>query len=177
MTDPIATMIASGQSTHIRKVEADDLAAISHHEYTVSIDEPQGDLGRLTELFAEAGFWREESGAVAIVETASGRLVGTAQFYRPGPCIHGLEIGYIIHREDDRGKSYASQAARLLSDHLFEARPQFHRHQLTIDVDNVASWYVAEHCGFQREGILRSAGFDPDNPSDDYIYSRIRGDI
>jgi RimJ/RimL family protein N-acetyltransferase len=172
MTDPIVT----GQSIHIRKVMASDLETISHHEFTVSIDEPQGDLGRLRTLFAEAGFWRIEAGAVAIVETASGRLVGTAQFYRPGPCIHGLEIGYIIHSEDDRGKSYASQAARLLSDHLFEARPQFHRHQLTIEVDNIASWHVAERCGFQREGILRSAGFDPDNPSDDYIYSRIRSD-
>jgi len=44
MTDPIATMIATGQSIHIRKIAANDLAAISHHEYTVSIDEPQGDL-------------------------------------------------------------------------------------------------------------------------------------
>ena len=172
MTDPIAT----GQSVSIRNVMASDLETISHHEFTVSINEPQGDLGRLQTLFAEAGFWQENSGAVAIVEIASDRLVGTAQFYRPGPCIHGLEIGYIIHSEGDRGKTYASQAARLLSDHLFDARPQFHRHQLTIEVDNTASWHVAEGCGFQREGILRSAGFDPDNPSDDYIYSRIRSD-
>jgi hypothetical protein len=28
------------------------------------------------------------------------------QFYRSGPGIHGLEIGYILHDEDDRGKGY-----------------------------------------------------------------------
>jgi ribosomal-protein-alanine N-acetyltransferase len=169
-------IVATGASVHLRQVQSDDLAEISKHKFTVSIAEPHGDMHRLGTLFAKTGFWGVEAGAAAIVEIASGRMVGTAQFYRSGPCIHGLELGYIIHRESDRGQGYASEAARLLSDYLFAHRPGVHRHQLLIEVDNIASTKVADHCGFQKEGVLRKCGFDPDDPSDDYLYSRTRDD-
>ena len=63
--------------------------------------------------------WSDLAGAVAIIENASDRFVGTCQFYRSAPCIHGFEIGYIVHDKSDRGKGYAHQSLRLLSDHIF----------------------------------------------------------
>ena len=61
--------------------------------------------------------------------------------YRPirGSDIHGYEIGYILHDEDDRGKGYASEGLRLFSDLLFEERPGCHRLQLIIETWNDAS--------------------------------------
>lgn len=125
---------------------------------------------------AATGFWLEDAGAVAIVEAAGGRLVGTMQFYRAAPCIHGYELGYIIHDPADRGKGYASEATRLLGDLLFAERPGCFRLQLIIETWNEASWRVAERCGYAREGLLRKAGFSTSDPEDCYLYARVRGD-
>ena len=158
----------------IRHVERKDLDAIVLEPYSVTIEEPGDDLDRLTQLFDETGFWLDDSGAVAIVD--GDVLKGTIHFYRSGPCIHGYELGYVIHDRAEWGKGYASSGLRLLSDKLFEERPHVIRHQLTINCENTASYKVAEKCGFMREGILRASGFD-DPPNDAFVYSRIRDEI
>jgi ribosomal-protein-alanine N-acetyltransferase len=130
----------------------------------------------LRDAFDATGFWKGECGALAIVETATRRLLGSCQFYRSAPCIHGFELGYIIHEPADRGRGYASQAVRLFSDHLFAAVPGFYRQQLIIEVWNTPSWKLAERSGFVREGLLRSAGFGSGDPGDCFLYARTRKD-
>lgn len=169
-------LIASTGQLGIRRIEAVDLPTISKFIYSVSIVEPHDDLSRLHEMFAETGFWTELAGAVAFVELASNRMVGTCHFYRSAPCIHGLEMGYVVHSPADRGKRYASQGLRLLSDYLFANRPAIYRHQLLIEVWNTASWRLAERAGFVREGMLRSAGFSSGDPADCFVYSRTHKD-
>ena len=154
----------------IRSIERTDLPAIARELYSVTIDEPGGDLERLSALFASTGFWQEDAGAVAI---DNGGLKGTIQFFRSGPCIHGYELGYVIHDKREWGKGYASAGLKLLSDRLFAERPDVVRHQLTIACGNLASWKVAERCGFVREGTLRASGFG-DDPGDSFVYSRLR---
>lgn len=168
--------LASATNVAIRHIEAEDLPQVVRFEFTVSITEPLTDAALLTSSFAQTGFWQEDSGAVAIVEVASRRLLGTLQFYRAAPCIHGYELGYILHETADRGHGYAPPALRLFSDHLFEARPGHYRQQLMIEAWNVASWTTAERAGFVREGLLRSSGFGSGDPADCYIYSRTRKD-
>ena len=110
----------------------------------------------------QTGFWQPKAGACAIESLVDGehaRLIGTLQFYGAGPGIHGLEIGYILHNEDDRGKGYASEALRLFSDLLFAEHPECHRLQLIIETWNDASARLAEDCGYASEGILRKAGY------------------
>ena len=157
----------------IRPIEKSDLPAISAEPYSVTIDEPGDDLARLTQLLDETGFWQDAAGAVAIDD---GGLKGTIQFYRSGPCIHGFELGYVIHDRRYWGKGYASTGLRLLSAKLFTERPRIFRQQLTIACSNTASWKVAERCGFVREGILRASGFG-DDPEDSYVYSQTRRDF
>ncbi len=168
--------IAAGKTVSIRKIEARDLETIAGFEYSVSILEPHASIERLTQLFETSAMWQEESGAVAIIENDSSRMVGTLQFYRSAPCIHGLEIGYVIHNPDQRRKGYAGEALRLLSDYLFLEKTKFFRQQLLIEVWNTASWKVAERSGFLREGILRSCGFGEGDPADCFVYSRTRKD-
>jgi RimJ/RimL family protein N-acetyltransferase len=168
--------LARTETIAIRSVRPDDLPQIARFAFTVSIAEPLTDPDQLARTHAAHGFWQTDSGAVAIVERSTGRLLGTSQFYRSAPCIHGYELGYIIHDPSDRGRGFAAPAVRLFSDLLFAERPAFHRQQLIIEVWNRASWRLAERCGFVREGLLRSAGFGSGDPSDCFLYGRTRKD-
>ena len=171
-------ILATGSRVRLRTIGARDLKAATAHLYTLSITEPMTDLARAREVHGKTGFWTPDAGACAIesaVDGEDGRLVGTLQFYRSGPGVHGLEIGYILHSEDDRGKGYASEALRLFSDLLFAEHPWCHRLQLIIETWNDASARLAENCGYASEGILRKAGYSsPDEPSDCFVYSRVR---
>lgn len=169
-------VLATGPSISIRKLVPSDFETISQFEYSASITEPHSKAERLAEIFKESGMWLDTSGAVAIVDNATQRMVGTLQYYRSAPCIHGLEIGYVVHSLDNRGKGYASQALGLFSDLLFSEKPNFFRQQLLIEVWNTASWKVAEKSGFVREGILRSCGFGEGDPADCFVYSRTQKD-
>ena len=160
----------------IRRIAEADLPQIARFAFTVSITEAMTSLDRLREVFARTGLWTDEAGAVAIVEAATGRLVGTAQFYRSGPCIHGLELGYIIHDTADRGRGFATPAVRQFSDLVHAERPAVWRQQLLIETWNTPSWKLAERCGFLREGVLRSCGFGEGDPADCLVYSRTRKD-
>jgi RimJ/RimL family protein N-acetyltransferase len=173
---PAADVFARGNHVTIRHIESADLDQISGFAFTVSITEPLSELASLTRAFDASGFWAITAGAVAIVDSNDGRLLGTAQFYRSAPCIHGYELGYIIHNAADRGRGAASEAVKLFSDYLFETNPDFYRLQLIIEAWNVASWKLAERCGFVREGLLRSAGFGAADPADCFIYCRTRKD-
>jgi RimJ/RimL family protein N-acetyltransferase len=168
-------IVAEGSRVRLRNIGIRDLKAASAHKFTLSIVEPATNLKRLRVLHDRHGFWSEDAGAVAIEAVDGKRLLGTLQFYCAGPGIHGYEIGYILHDPDDQGKGYASEAVRLFSDYLFEERPGCHRLQLIIEIENFASARLAEACGYASEGTLRKAGYSsPDEPSDCFIYSRVR---
>ncbi len=171
---PVGRFAAEGDVA-LRRIEARDLARIAGFPFTVSIREPLDALAALTAAFDTTGLWASDSGAAAIVD-ADGRLLGTTQFYRSAPCIHGYEIGYILHDPADRGRGVASSALRLMTAHLFGASPDIYRLQLIIETWNVASWKLAERCGFVREGLLRSAGFGEGDPADCFIYAMTRRD-
>jgi RimJ/RimL family protein N-acetyltransferase len=160
----------------IRKIQSSDLDQLSKYPFTVSITEPLTDRRRIEEVFLSTGFWTPEAGAVAIVELSTRRLIGTSQFYRSGPCIHGLELGYILHERADRGKGFARIAVRMISDHLFTTTTSIYRQQLLIETWNTASLRLAERCGFTREGILRSSGLGNGEPGDSIICARTRRD-
>jgi len=171
-------ILAEGSRVRLRTIGVRDLKAATAHKYTLSITEPMTDPDWARRVYDQTGFWTREAGAAAIeslVQGDEGRLVGTLQFYRSGPGIHGYEIGYILHNEDDRGKGYASEALRLFSDLVFAEHPDCHRLQLIIETWNDASARLAEACGYASEGILRKAGYSsPDAPNDCFVYSRVR---
>jgi RimJ/RimL family protein N-acetyltransferase len=171
-------ILATGTRVRLRTIGVRDLKAATAHKYTLSITEPMTDPAWARKVLDQTGFWKPEAGACAIESLAdgdNGRLIGTLQFYKSGPGVHGYEIGYILHDEDDRGKGYASEALRLFSDLVFAEHPECHRLQLIIETWNDASARLAEACGYASEGILRKAGYSsPDAPSDCFIYSRVR---
>jgi RimJ/RimL family protein N-acetyltransferase len=173
---PADAPLARGNRVAIRRIRATDLDQVGRFPFTVSITEPLTDPAPLRRAFDASGFWTGLAGAVAIVDVGDGRLLGTAQFYRSAPCIHGLELGYIIHDPTDRGRGSASEAVKLFADYLFETMPHVFRIQLIIEAWNVPSWKLAERCGFVREGLLRSAGFGTSDPADCFLYCRTQKD-
>ena len=171
-------ILATGERVRLRTIGVRDLKTATKHRYTLSITEPMTDAAHARRVLDQTGFWQPQAGACAIESLADGeggRLVGTLQFYGAGPGVHGLEIGYVLHSEDDRGKGYASEALRLFSDLLFAHHPDCHRLQLIIETWNDASARLAEACGYASEGILRKAGYSSAAaPPDCFVYSRVR---
>lgn len=74
------------------------------------------------------------------------------------------------------GRGYASEALRAIS-HWLLIEQQFNRIQATIQLRNRAARYVAEGCGFVREGVLRSAGKFRGRMVDEVLYSLIPNDL
>jgi RimJ/RimL family protein N-acetyltransferase len=95
--------------------------------------------------------------AFAIVATETGRVLGSIGF---GPVNDGVgEIGYWL-RADARGRGATARAVVLLSRWAL-AQDDVARVQLRADPENEPSCRVAEKAGFQREGVLRSAHWNP----------------
>ncbi len=64
------------------------------------------------------------------------------------------ELGYFV-LQAHAGRGIATEAAKLGLTFLFQTL-HANKVSLTCDVDNVASYRVAERCGFQQEGRLRN---------------------
>jgi RimJ/RimL family protein N-acetyltransferase len=75
-----------------------------------------------------------------------------------------------------RGRSAGTHAVRLLARWAF-AELGMARLELTRGPDNEASQHVAEHCGFSREGLLRSHVPFKGARRDSVIYSLLAGEL
>jgi RimJ/RimL family protein N-acetyltransferase len=102
---------------------------------------------------SHARWLMREDLAVAIVERATGRIVGGSGIHRPDWTYRVFEIGYWV-RADAEGHGYASETARLLARLAFDELDA-NRVELRIDTRNVRSLRVAERLGFVLEGTLR----------------------
>ena len=158
---------AVGSRLGLRWIQDQDLDVISR--FGTSADE-----AGLRRVYAETGFRSDEHGAAGIVTLADSRLIGTMQYFKAGPTIHGLEFAYAIYEASDRGCGFGAEALELLSALTFRERSDCARQQLVIEISNIASWKIAERSGFLREGLLRASG--PTNQGDNYLYSRTRAD-
>jgi RimJ/RimL family protein N-acetyltransferase len=84
------------------------------------------------------------------------------------------ELGYLV-APAARGRGVATETLRRLTDWAFDELGML-RLELFISVDNVASKRVAEHCGYVREGVLRSLHFKQGTREDTEIWSRLPTD-
>jgi ribosomal-protein-alanine N-acetyltransferase len=113
---------------------------------------PRGRLDKAgAQTFAERNA-RRRPRAIAVVERASGELVGDMDFH-PWLGRGTREIGWIIDRPHQR-RGYATEAARALLAHAFETL-RCHRVVATCQPENVASWRVMDKLGMRREAHFR----------------------
>lgn len=85
-----------------------------------------------------------------------------------------VELGYIV-APSARGRGVATEMLRQLTRWAF-AELEAMRAYLIIDVENRASYRVAERCGYQLEGVMRSIHVKPGRRTDAALWSRIAGD-
>ncbi|HEY2884165.1 MAG TPA: GNAT family protein [Rhizomicrobium sp.] len=118
-------------------------------------------------------FARDHSGeggkAVAVVEKASGQVIGHMPFH-PWFAPQTYEIGWAFSRAF-QGRGYATEAAQQLLAHAFGPL-KAHRIIATCQPDNIASWRVAEKLGLRREAHFRSCLYRaPGVWWDEYFYA------
>jgi RimJ/RimL family protein N-acetyltransferase len=99
-----------------------------------------------------------------------GTFVGLALAPRIERDAQTVELGYIV-ASGARGRGVATEALQLLTDWAFSTLGAV-RIELMISVENEASKRVAERCGYEREGVLRSVYLKPGLREDTEIWSR-----
>lgn len=166
-----------GQAIHLRTVKEGDLGELYAYldsirlkgEYLVSdlLSEHQFRLS-----FYETGFWSEEKGTLLL--TQEGRLVG-AIWYEKQTFFDCLDLHFYVFRKEDRGKGVMKEALTLFCAYLF-ATKKVERLQISIPDYSKAALRVAQKCGFQFEGIARSAFFHRGAYLDLCIYSLLRSE-
>ena len=110
-------------------------------------------LAEVRKKVAETGWWNDEQGHM-LITAKDGRMLGSIFTFKADQFRNVHEIGYSVFRPADRGQGTMSEALRLFSAYLFEAKP-VPRLQLLVAVGNAPSRRVAEKCGFRHEGVLR----------------------
>ena len=69
------------------------------------------------------------------------------------PILKNTEIGYAIQTSKQRGKGFATEAAKLMVDYLF-LNKNIKRIEALTDTRNIPSQRVLEKCGFKNEDTL-----------------------
>jgi RimJ/RimL family protein N-acetyltransferase len=105
----------------------------------------------------------------AVVERASGRLIGEMYFFARSMADKHAEIGYIFH-PDVHGKGYATEASRAVLAIAFD-HYGLHRVSAECDVRNPASYRVMEKLGMRREAHFVEHMWFKGEWSDSYVYA------
>jgi RimJ/RimL family protein N-acetyltransferase len=144
------------------------------HEYLLLPDPytPDDAVEFVTEI-ATAGR-RDGTGlGCALVESGTGRLVGSADIRLPAPRQTGADIGYLVYASARR-HGYAAEASRALASWAFAH--DVGRVQIRCAVANLASAKSALNAGFRFEGILRGEISTPSGPADGAVFGRLPDD-
>jgi RimJ/RimL family protein N-acetyltransferase len=109
----------------------------------------------------------------ALIESATGRLVGSADLRLPAPHRRAADIGYLVYAPA-RGHGYAAEASRTLAAWAFDHGVG--RVEIRCAVGNLASAKSALAAGFRFEGVLRGDIGAASGPADGAVFGRLAGD-
>lgn len=105
---------------------------------------------------------------------SEGEIVGGTGLHRLDWALRRFEIGY-WRRSGHAGQGYATEAVRAMTRLAFDALDA-RRVEIRMDDQNVASWRLAERCGYTLEGLLRLDSVTPAGlPRSTRVYARVRG--
>ena len=183
LDDGPASWVTRHQNVKLRPVEEADLQLLGRFDADPALDPPYEWKGfrdpqrhrRRWELDGYLG--TDDSILIAALPegTFTGFLAWTAIRRIPpiAPAV-GYRIGIALLPEY-RGQGLGSAAQCLLADHLFWTTLA-NRIEAGTDLENVAEQRALEKAGFQREGVLRGAGYFEGRFRDGVTYSRLRAD-
>lgn len=172
-----------GKKVYLREFKQEDWTAV--HEYAskklVCRYQPwdpnteEDSRGFVRQNIYDAALRPRKRYALAIIESETQRLAGTAELNIRDIHGHNGEIGYSLHPEC-WGRGLATEAARLL---IYFGFNELHLHRIyaTCDPRNIASYKVMEKLGFTYEGRMRENLLIKDGWRDSLIYSILETDI
>lgn len=168
-----------GKKVNLRHVFRDDLQELS---VLMNDIESKGEFVRigmrspvsLEKEFLENGLSSDVNEMFCILD-GQGNLVGTIGHMHTAPYSTTRELGFSIYKKEYRGKGYASEAVKLLTNYLFGSRP-INRVQICMPVAHAASEGVAKSCDFVYEGVVRGYIFNQGKFMDVKMYSMLRGE-
>jgi len=123
---------------------------------------------------AEQNCWKQDYGYMMITDNDD-RVMGMMAFFKSSPYMEGFEVGYNIFASEDRGKGFGTEALKLFTAYMFEAR-NIQRLELNANPENMGSVKIAEKCGYQYEGRMRKAAFCRGGFEDLVKYSILKED-
>ena len=165
-----------GRRVNLRPAREDELALLYDLEHTVAHRGPFGPLGvssfvQYKRDYEKCGFWFDDGGGL-VISDKEGRVIGKIGCRRNGVVL-GYEVGYVIFREEDRGKGYMGEALELFTAYMF-AWKDIPRLYLLITPQNAPSVGLAEKVGYVKEGLMRRAIFVRGAYNDLAIYAILR---
>lgn len=132
--------------------------------------------GDVIKQYAENGFSSDDYEMLLICD-AQDRVIGNVVHFRArNRYTTAREIGWTIFDPALRGQGYASEAASLLVDYLFNNFQQVYRLECTVSVNNGPSRGVAEKLGFRHEALARGLLYVNGQPVDANTFGLIRPD-
>jgi RimJ/RimL family protein N-acetyltransferase len=140
----------------------DRFSADSMDGFVASVEAASGDPNSLAPRFV-------------IERRAQPGPVGYVGHYRAHPVLEYVDVWYVIGDRAARGQGIGRAAVGLLVDHIY-ATTSIERVGATCDVDNVASYRLAEGLGLRREGTFRSALFHHGRWHDVHVYGITRAE-
>lgn len=174
----VLKMLSDGTVT-LRSWEPADAPAIV--ECIAGDEEMARWLDRLPQPYtladAELYLGMEGEEKYAVTDAGSGRVLGSIGLrWKEEEEVGSAEVGYWLRRDAQR-RGYMTRALVLVArDALARGADRVY---LRADPENVASCRVAEKAGFTREGVLRSAHWNPrlGRRQDWAIYSLLPGEL
>ncbi len=166
-----------GKNLHLRTVKEGDLPEFYSYFDSIRMKGEFLSSELLSEhqfrlQFYETGFWTDEKGTLLIIKDDV--PVGAIWFERQH-FFDCLDLHFYIFHAKDRAKGLMKEALPLFTSYLF-ATKKIERLQISVPGYSKAALRIAQKCGFQFEGIARSALFHRGAYLDLCIYSRLRSE-
>jgi len=139
------------------------------------IPQPYGEAEAKAWIAAAQGMWRDGTAATFGVRANGEVVAGCGVNWIDREHAVG-DIGYWAGR-DARGHGYVTRAVQLAARWSFDCGCE--RLQLRADAENEPSLRVAERAGFTREGVQRSARYNPrlGRRMDFVVFSLLPGEL
>ena len=157
-----------GQTVTLRPIVQDDVDQLYAHMMNLDNRDEHFSLSfrTMAELrrdITENGLWTENLGVLALIDSESGKLIGQIMWFKTVQYMDEIEIGYIMYDQARRSKGGMTEALKLFTNYLFDAKPlnnkPVNRIRLCIATENVASRRVADKAGYAHEATQRGAAF------------------
>ena len=124
---------------------------------------------------SQAALRENEMLHLALVERASGVMVGSLKLYAFHDMNRRCDIGYALATAH-QGKGYLSEAMQAVLAYGF-TELNLHRIEADIDPRNTASAKLLQKMGFQKEGLLRERWIVEGEICDTEFYGLLRRDF